>query len=389
MARATLSDTELLARLVAFDSTSANSNLPIADFICDYLDRPGIRIERLPSPDGEKANLAVFVGPEVDPATRDGLLLSGHMDVVPAEEPEWRSDPFTLTDGGDRLIARGSADMKGFDAIAVNAAAEASNDGNLTAPLVLVLTYDEEVGTVGAHDFATAWPDDRPLPRRAIIGEPTSLEVVRMHKGHARVAVTIRGREAHSGYPHLGTSAIEPAARAIVALEGLRRELARESAPNAEHFPDVPFVALNVGVIEGGSAVNVVPASCRFEIGLRVLPGMTSKATVDRATSTLRDAIGDDPDVTVNAELTNESPPLLTAEDNDLYRHLTTLRGQTRTISASYATDAGWLESCGLDCLIFGPGTIEVAHKPNESMPKAEYAEGGEIFRDLVRRYCR
>ena len=144
-----LSDVELLARLVAFDSTSHNSNLPVADFISDYLDRPGVRIERNPSPDGDKANLIVTVGPEVDDATRDGLALSGHMDVVPAEEPEWRTDPFVLTESDGAYYGRGSSDMKGFVALAVNAAARASGS-NLRRPLSLILTYDEEVGTLGA-----------------------------------------------------------------------------------------------------------------------------------------------------------------------------------------------------------------------------------------------
>lgn len=389
MAHATLSDVELLARLVGFDSTSRNSNLPIAGFICDYLDRPGIRIEQLPSPAGDKVNLAVFVGPEVDARSRAGLVLSGHMDVVPADEPEWTSDPFTLTDGGDRWIGRGAADMKGFDAIAVNAAVETAARaaaGELAAPLVLILTYDEEVGTIGARDFAAAWPAARPLPRRAIIGEPTSLEVVRLHKGHAKLRVSFRGREAHSGYPHLGTSAIEPAARAIVALEGLRRRLEREPVAGAEHFPAVPFVALNVGTVSGGSAVNVVPAHCRFEVGLRILPGMTAEPVVERTESVIRAAAGSAVDIEI--ALLNDSPPLATAEDNDLYQHLIAERGQTATVSASYATDGGWLQRCGLDCLIFGPGTIEVAHKPNESMPKAEYADGGRIVRQLVDRCC-
>jgi len=395
MARALLSDIDLLSRLVAFDSTSANSNRPIADFICDYLERPGIRVERLRAADpdavGDKLNLAVFVGPEVEARQRQGLLLSGHMDVVPATEPQWQSDPFTLLDDGERLIGRGACDMKGFDAIAINAAAEAAQRP-LVHPLVLVLTYDEEVGTVGAHDFAQTWPVDRPLPRRAIIGEPTSLAVVRMHKGHAKLRATFTGREAHSGYPHLGTSAVEPAARAITALGALRDSLEHESGPNAEHFPEVPFVALNVGTVNGGSAVNVIPAQCTLEIGIRVLPGMEAVPVLARAKHAIEHATSGGPvpttRVAVEVVVLDDSPPLLTPEDVDLYRHLCALRGQQQTASVSYATDAGWLQRCGLDCLIFGPGTIEVAHKPNESIPKGELREGGAMFRDLVARYC-
>lgn len=384
MTTTVLPHASLLARLVAFDSTSHRSNLPIADFICDYLDRPGVRIERLPSADGEKVNLCITVGPEVDPERRDGLVFSGHMDVVPAGEPGWNSDPFSLVDGGDRWVARGACDMKGFDALAINIAASCAGR-NLRQPLVLILTYDEEIGTVGAHDFARDWPADRPLPRRAVIGEPTSLEVVRLHKGHCKMRFTVRGQAAHSGYPHLGASAIEPAARAVGALADLRATLVDEACPQAEHFPEVPFVALNVGTIRGGRAVNIIPEACTVELGFRVLPGMRSEPTVERISSCLAAALGDTP---YDLEVINDSPPLLVEDGNGFYRHLCGLRGQRNTASASYATDAGWLQRLGLDCLVFGPGSITVAHQPNEYMPKDEYEAGAELFQGLAERFC-
>ena len=149
-----LNTEELLSCLVGFDSTSRNSNLPIADFICNYLDRPGIRVERNQAPRDGKVNLIISAGPDRD-GRRDGLVLSGHMDVVPAEEPDWLSDPFALTRVGDRLVGRGACDMKGFLALAMNAVASAKPT-DLTRPLVLVFTYDEEVGTVGAFEKSTA-----------------------------------------------------------------------------------------------------------------------------------------------------------------------------------------------------------------------------------------
>ena len=381
-----LSDVELLGRLVAFDSTSHRSNRPIAEFICDYLDRPSVQIEQLHAPAEDKINLMIHIGPPVAREDRAGLVLSGHMDVVPATEPDWHSDPFTLTETDAGFVGRGACDMKGFDALAINRAAQAAVAGDLRHPLVLVLTYDEEIGTVGAHDFVRQWPGDRPLPRRAIIGEPTSLSVVRLHKGHAKLRLTVDGEAAHSGYPHLGASAIEPAARAIVALQGLREELMRETCPNEEHFPDVPFVALNVGTVHGGSAVNIVPERCVAEIGFRLLPGMESQPIVDRVRDAIDEAIGDSPH---RLEPINASPPLHVADDNDFYRHLCQLRNQRETMSASYATDGGWLATLGLDCLIFGPGTIEVAHKPNEIMPRDQFHEAGGLIDGLIDRYCR
>jgi acetylornithine deacetylase len=379
-----LSDEELLRRLVAFDSTSRRSNLPIADFLCDYLDRPGVRIERQASPQGDKTNLVVTAGPEVEAGDRPGLTLSGHLDVVPAEEPEWRSDPFELTVTDEKLIGRGACDMKGFVALAANGLATAERAG-LRRPLALLLTYDEEVGTLGARHFVDTWPEDRPLPRRTIVGEPTSLAAVRMHKGFCTQRVTIRGESAHSGYPHLGRSAIEPVGRAITALATLRRELESEPCPNAEHFPEVPYVALNVGLVRGGAAVNVVPDRCRIWLGFRVLPGMGSRPVAERVRAAVAEALaGEDFDV----EELDEAPPFLLAEDHDLHRGLCRLLGQDRTVSASYATDAGWLQRGGFDCLLWGPGSIAVAHRPNEFMPRAEYRRGGELLKRVVDRFC-
>jgi len=379
-----LSDVELLRRLVAFDSTSRNSNLPIAEFISDYLHRPGIRLERNPSPDGDKVNLVVTAGGEVDPESRDGLALSGHMDVVPAEEPEWESDPFELADAGDAWAGRGACDMKGFVALAVNAAARAAG-GGLSRPLSLVLTYDEELGTMGAGHFVRTWPTDRPLPRRMIVGEPSSLQVVRLHKGHASLRLTFRGQGAHSGYPHLGKNAIEPAARAICALTGLRATLESEPCPYGDHFGEVPFVALNVAEVHGGTAMNIVPDRCEVDVGLRVLPGMEARPFAERVRAAVAEALGDEPFEVGRFE---ESPPLLLAEDNDLYAAVCAMMGQDETVSVSYATDGGWFATAGFDCLIWGPGTIEVAHKPNESMPKGEYARASELLGRIVERFC-
>jgi acetylornithine deacetylase len=381
---AVLSDADLLSRLVAFDTTSRNSNLPLADFLCDYLDRPGVRIVRQPSPDGTKANVIAWLGPEPTGADRPGLVLSGHMDVVPAEEEGWRSDPFTLTDAGDRWVARGSCDMKGFLAVAANAALRAEH---LRAPLALVFTYDEEVGTLGARQLLESYSEGRLLPKSAIIGEPTSLRVARAHKGHLKIRVTLHGRSAHSGYPHLGLNAIEPAGRVIEALAALRRTLEGESAPHADLFPEVPYVPLNIGTVHGGSAINVVPDRCVVEVGVRPLPDMDSAALAARVRETALGAMADlgfDPDI----DVLSDSPPMFLAESAPIYRHLCALVGQEEESTVSFATDAGWLQRLGLDCAVCGPGTIEVAHKPNENVPKAELERTRELIDETVRRFC-
>ncbi|MEE8524154.1 MAG: acetylornithine deacetylase [Thermoanaerobaculia bacterium] len=380
---AILPDQELLARLVAFNTAAPHDNLEIAGFICDYLDRPGIRSERNPSPEGDQVNLVFSAGPEVDPESRSGLTLCGHVDVVPADEPEWHSDPFELTEIGDTMVGRGTADMKGFVALAINAVAEAGSR-RLRHPLALVLTYDEEVGTLGARHFVATWPPERPLPRRMVVGEPTSLEAVRLHKGFTGLRIVVPGRSAHSGYPHLGKNAIEPAARAVTALADLRRALESEPCPNTEHFAEVPHVAFNIGRIRGGTADNIVPDRCEIGIAFRPLPGMESRPIVERARAAVAAVLGGDHVF----EAVHEAPPMLLGADSDLYLDLCRILGQSETVSASYATDAGWLQQGGFECLLWGPGTIEVAHRPNESMPKDEYRRAGQILGRVVEHFC-
>lgn len=391
---------ELLRRLVAFDSVSRRSNLPVADFLSDVLDRPGTVLTRCGYTDEngvEKTNLLVRLGPAADPEARGesraGLVLSGHMDVVPADEPEWTSDPFRLTEredpSGSRLHGRGSADMKGFLALAARAALRVDPD-ELTAPLVLVFTCDEELGTVGARYLHDHWrevePEIGPLPTAAVIGEPTELEVVRLHKGHLKFRVTLRGKSAHSGYPHLGKNAIEAAGRVIASLTSLRLELETERPSHGEHFPEVPYVALNQGTIHGGAAVNVVPDRCVLEGGARILPGMDSAELVERLRSSvaLAAAPGE-----ADFELLGESPPLLVEERVPVHRALCEVTGRPGGASVSFATDGGWLQGLGLDCVIWGPGSIEVAHRPDEHVPLDQLRAAEEPLERMIHRFCR
>lgn len=372
----------LLERFVAHDTVSHRSNLGLAEEIADLLDRPGVRVIRLPSPEGTKANLCVILGPDPDPATRDGLVLSGHMDVVPADEPEWTTDPFQLADGGDRWIGRGTSDMKGFLAVAVHCA-RALDPTTLRHPLVLLLTYDEELGTLGAHRLATTWPKLRELPRATLIGEPTSMQAVRMHKGHLKLRLHFAGVPAHSGYPHLGRNAIEPAGRAIVALAALREALSTERPPLAEGFPDVPYVALNVGEVHGGTAINIVPDQCRIDLGVRLLPTMATDSIVERVQAAVDGAVGPE---TYRLEILGDSPPLLTADTASIHTAVAGVAGRCAP-SVSFATDGGWLQTAGLECVICGPGSIEVAHKPNEWVPKADLVAAEDAVRRLIAEY--
>lgn len=373
--------TELLRRLVAFDTTSRLSNLPMVDFLSEVLDRPGVRIYRQPDPAEDKANVVAIAGPERE--DRAGLVLSGHMDVVPAGEG-WRSDPLTLAESGGTYVGRGACDMKGFLALATEQMAGVDPE-RLTAPLALVFTYDEEVGTLGARRFAEGWAEAGRLPRRTIVGEPTSLRPVRLHKGHLRLRLVIPGRSAHSAYPHLGVNAIEHGGRAIVALSALREELQRERPAAATSFPDVPFVTLNVGQVSGGVATNVVPDRCALEIGARLLPGGQSTDLIERIRQAVARVLCAHPfELCVVAE----SPPMSLDRDADHFRVLAAESGVADSPGVSFATDAGWLQAAGLECVVWGPGSIEVAHQPNEFIPMAELDRAAQVLDRMVRRYC-
>lgn len=379
-----LSDLDLLCRLVAIDSTSAISNLPIADEIANYVDAHAAAVEYLRDPHEAKANLMIRFGPEPDGDGR-GLILSGHMDAVPALEADWDSDPFALTDRDDRYVGRGAADMKGFLAVALNAALESK----VTAPLMLFFTYDEEAGTLGAKELARTWT--RPLPRRAIIGEPTSFRPVRAHKGHLKLRITLTGKSAHSGYPHLGDNAIEKALPVLDALSRLRRDLEADRSRHADLFPDAPYVPLNIATIRGGTAVNIVPDRCEIEVGIRLLPGMTSEAmlrddvipsVVQGSGREVRAEVDD-----IRLEILSDSPPMLLDASSDIYRAVLP-HAQPGPESVSFASDAGWLQTMGVECLLWGPGAIEVAHKANEFTPKDEFHRAGAMLRDVIARFC-
>lgn len=380
---ARLSDPYLLARLVALDTARPNGNLPVIDVLSEYLDRPGVRLRRLPAPEGPKANLYVELGPEPT-GNREGLLLVGHTDVVPAGEPGWETDPFRLTVHGANLHGRGAADMKGFVAIAANLAAE-RDPASLRAPLALLFTYDEEVGTLGARRFAESWSERERLPLQAIVGEPTRLEVVRAHKGIVELRITVTGQSAHSGYPHLGRSAVEPLAAIVSALAALRRDLERERGDASAWFPEVPFVPLNVGTLRGGVAPNVIPDRAVAEVTVRPLPGMEVAPLVARVRDVVSRAAGTAP---WTMDVISESPPMQTAADAPLIGTLLEVTGQRESQTVSYATDAGWLQTLGVQCAIFGPGDIATAHRPNEHVPLAELTKAREVLGRVIERSC-
>ncbi len=382
---AILTDAELLARLVSYDSTSSNSNVPIADFVSQYLEDGGVEVIRNFNADKSKVNLIARVAGRADESNHQGLILSGHLDVVPAIENGWESDPFELRETEDAYIGRGTCDMKGFVALAINTVRQAVSQ-NHQHPLVLILTFDEELGLLGAQHLAKTWSAPFPWPRAAIVGEPTSLRVIRAHKGCMYININLTGKSAHSAQPHLGVNAIVPAARIVSELDELRHQWSTQTVDSGALFPDAPFLTLDVAKIDGGSANNIIPGQCRITIGLRPLPGQDRDALMTEITTAMNRGLDNAPGITCDLEIIANCRPVLVDEDAPICQTMCELMSQKNAEGVSYATDGAILQTMGIDPIIWGPGSIDAAHKPNEFLPKDEFVQAREVLNQLVGR---
>src|SRR5262245_57764655 len=297
---------DLLARLVAFDTTSHKSNLPIIRFIDDYLRQHGVESALVPTPDGEKASLFATIGP----AGVGGIALSGHTDVVPVDGQAWSADPFTLVARDGRLYGRGTCDMKGYLACVLAMVPELKAR-TLATPVHIAFSYDEEVGCTGVRPMVAELGKTLPLPRMVLVGEPTTMAVVDAHKGPMRWVVKLTGKAAHSSMPHLGVNAVTYAGHLLGELARIEAEL-KETGLNDRFDP--PYTTLQVTQMMGGNASNIVPAACWFGWEIRRLPGFDGKAldarvrrfAEEHCEAPMRRA---DPDAGVSIELTNEVPP--------------------------------------------------------------------------------
>ncbi len=331
-----------------------------------------------PHQDG-KHNVVASLGPE----GTDGLAITGHMDVVPTEGQPWTTDPFVLTTRGDRLVGRGSADMKGFIACTLEALRRIPRD-RLTRELLLLWTYDEEVGCLGsAHLVDHFRADGRPTPRACLVGEPTDFQILRMHAGHESLRITARGLAAHSSRPDLGVNAIEGAAAAVRVVQELALELASEPVdlPELER----PVVAMNVGRIRGGTAINIVPDQCVVELGYRPLPGQDAATVRDELRRRL--AALDGP-WTLELERLHGIAALLTRPGTPLEDLLRPFAARPDVGAAGFATDGGNLARMPMDPLVFGPGSIDVAHKADEYVTRGALERGADVVEQLIRARC-
>jgi acetylornithine deacetylase len=361
---------DILERLVAFDTVSAKSNIPLIDYVRNYLAGHGVQCQLVPTPDGQKASLFATIGD----GSKPGIGLSGHTDVVPVEGQAWTSDPFKLTERGGRLYGRGSCDMKGFLACVLAMVPEYRRR-SLASPIHVVFSYDEEVGCTGVRPMIKDLGKRLTRPRIVIVGEPTSMRIVDAHKGAARFRTTVTGREAHSSMAHLGVNAIHYAGLLIAELAGIEKEL-RAGPHNTRFTPS--YTTLQVGLIEGGRAQNIVPRDCSFSWEIRALPGLDIRGIAEQfqsliATRYLAEMRAIAEDTRVDNVFVNGIPAFYAGSKSEAVSLALRIGDQNETYAVSYGTEAGLFQEAGSSSVICGPGDIAQAHRPDE------YIEIGEI----------
>lgn len=353
----------LLERLVAFDTTSANSNLALVGFVEDYLAGCGVAAERIASEDGAKASLFATIGPQ----GAGGVALSGHTDVVPVTGQAWSSDPFRLAARDGRLYGRGTADMKGFLACTLAAVPDLVSR-RLATPIHIAFSYDEEIGCVGVRGMIGRLGTRLVRPRMVIVGEPTRMSVVDAHKGPARWQITVKGRAAHSSMAPLGVNAVAYAGRLMGELARIETEL-EQTARDARFDP--PYATLQITGIEGGTASNIVPVSCRLGFEVRALPGLDLAAIERRivdfaARECLPEMRAVAEEAGIEIRRVNEVPPFVAATGSEVVALALKLAGVNETHAVSYATEAGLYQDAGASAVVIGPGDIAQAHTADE-----------------------
>lgn len=373
----TLTAREMLARLVAFPTVSSVSNLDLISFAEDYLAGHGVASTRVHDETGTKAALHACIGPQVD----GGVVLSAHTDVVPVEGQDWSRDPFTLHEENGRLYGRGTCDMKGFAALML-AGVPGMVKADLKRPIHLALSYDEEVGCLGAPPMIEDMLGDGPRPSTAIIGEPSMMKVITGHKGTSLLKVTVRGHSVHSSQWDRGVSAVANAARIVAWLDDRTREN-REKADRNLPF-DPPFTTLHCGMIRGGTAANIVSNHCEFVTDIRSLPDETIDMWQERLERYIAEHILPEmkrvtPEADVTVERLAHVPPLRPEDDGaaeTLARRLTGDNGEHMVV---YGTEAGQFQERGLSAIVCGPGSIDQAHQPDEYIDITQL-QAGEAF---------
>ncbi|MGD0107902.1 MAG: acetylornithine deacetylase [Rhodopila sp.] len=383
-AAAWMTTTDLLERLVAFDTTSRNSNLALIGFIREYLDSFGVSYRVSTNAAGDKANLHAVIGPQ----QAGGLALSGHVDTVPVDGQAWTADPFALRRRDGKLFARGSCDMKGFVAACL-AAVPDLQALPLVRPLHLFISYDEEIGCHGVQRLIRDLDESGLRPEFCVIGEPSGMKPILAHKGKLNLSVTVRGMTGHSSEPSKGVNAVQAAGEAIAWVAGEARRLAVEG-PFEDGF-DPPNTTIHVGTVEGGTILNIIPERAGFTMEWRPIPGDSPHRHLERMKARIAETIEPamkavHPACGFDYKIELEMPGMALAPDHPLATVVKHVVGSNSAGKVAYGTEGGFYESAGIPTIICGPGHIAQAHQPDEWIAESQLAECDQFIRRLAGR---
>ena len=379
-----LNTAEMLARLVSYDTTSRNSNLPLIGYVRDYLDAHAIPYRVSSDQTGEKANIHAIIGP----AQAGGVALSGHVDTVPVDGQAWSADPFSLRQSDGRLYARGAADMKGFVAACLAAVPE-MKARNLARPLHLFISYDEEVGCHGAKRLIEDLDESGLKPALCVVGEPSGMQPILAHKGKLNLRVGVRGLPGHSSEPGKGVNAVQAAGEAIAYVAAEARRLAKEG-PFGEGF-DPPHTTIHVGTVQGGTILNIIPERCEFIMEWRNIPGDEPMRHLDR----MREYVAANIEPAMHAvnrntgfdfEVLITMPGLSLDPDHELTSIVKQLTGSNSTGKVSYGTEGGYYQGADIPTIVCGPGHIAQAHQPDEWIAQEQLDACDAFIRRLADR---
>lgn len=356
---------DMIEKFISFDTTSRESNLPLIHFVRDHLASLGVESVLTYDSDRRKANLFATIGPR----DRPGIVLSGHTDIVPVDDQEWTSDPFSLGRRDGKVFGRGVCDMKGFLAIATAFAPEFLKR-ELRTPLHFAMSFDEEVGCLGVPLLIEDLVRRGPMPLACIVGEPSEMKVIRAHKGKIGGHVRVTGLPAHSGVAHQGVNAVEAAGEAIAFFKRLQRRL-RDEGPHNADFDAPAYTTIQCCMVNGGTAVNIVAGHCTFDFDIRFLPGERPedyveecKAFVARHVEPEMHAVS--PETGFAWQAVPGAAALNTPADADVTRLVQKLSGTRGAACVGFGTEAGHFQEAGIATIVCGPGSIDQAHKADE-----------------------
>ena len=354
---------DILKELISFETVALTSNLDLITYAEKYLSDLGAKVSLTHSPDGERANLFASFGPEIN----GGIVLSGHSDVVPVNANDWTTPPFQADQRNDCIFGRGSADMKGFIAC-VLALAPWFASLDLIKPLHIALTFDEEDGFHGAPILLKDLKEKNIQPDAVIIGEPTGLKAIAAHKGCYEYATTIKGLNGHSSEPEKAVNAVQYAARFINRLMELKMEMVSRAPENSPYQP--PSTTMSVGTIEGGQARCIVAEHCKFDWEMRPIQRSDAEYVHEQLAAFTNELLLEMktiyPEASIETEKVCEVDGLEYHAESSALSLMTELLGESEFDVVSYGTEAGLYQAAGMPAVVWGPGDIEVAHRPDE-----------------------